>query len=167
MAVWSDDEEVACVHPGGPRVVGSVAVRAAFEAVFVNGPVHVQVHHDLAAIWSGVHNEAVAAFLDTLLAGNLGSHVDHPAYEGSRLSVDVRRIDNVLAGHDQDVGWSNRRNIVKGNHIVVFVDKFGGRFATRDFAKDAIGGHAGSSFRRGHGLAAARGLDHSSAAASP
>ena len=45
MSVWSDDDEIACVHPGGPRVIGTVAVRAAFEAVFVNGPVHVQVHH--------------------------------------------------------------------------------------------------------------------------
>ncbi len=45
MAVWSEDEDIACVHPGGPRVVGTVAVRAAFEAVFVNGPVHVEIAH--------------------------------------------------------------------------------------------------------------------------
>ena len=23
MAVWSDDEDITCVHPGGPRVVGA------------------------------------------------------------------------------------------------------------------------------------------------
>jgi uncharacterized protein (TIGR02246 family) len=45
MSVWSDDDEIACVHPGGPRVIGMVGVRAAFEAVFANGPVHVEVHH--------------------------------------------------------------------------------------------------------------------------
>jgi ketosteroid isomerase-like protein len=41
MAVWADDDEVICVHPGGPRVVGPGAVRATFEALFANGPVHV------------------------------------------------------------------------------------------------------------------------------
>ncbi len=42
MAVWADDDEVVCVHPGGPRVVGPAAVRATFEAIFSNGPVHVR-----------------------------------------------------------------------------------------------------------------------------
>ena len=44
MAVWSDDDDIACVHPGGPRVVGPGAIRATFEAIFASGAVDVQVH---------------------------------------------------------------------------------------------------------------------------
>jgi uncharacterized protein (TIGR02246 family) len=39
MAVWSDDDDIACVHPGGPRVTGHAAIRASFEAIFANGAV--------------------------------------------------------------------------------------------------------------------------------
>lgn len=39
MAVWVDDDEIVCVHPGGDRVVGAAAVRASFEAIFAVGPV--------------------------------------------------------------------------------------------------------------------------------
>jgi len=45
MSVWADDDEIACVHPGGPRAVGPIAVRAAFEAVLTGGSVHVTVQH--------------------------------------------------------------------------------------------------------------------------
>ncbi|RZL39458.1 MAG: DUF4440 domain-containing protein [Rubrivivax sp.] len=41
MALWADDEDVACVHPGGPRTVGLPAIRAAFAAVFERGAVTV------------------------------------------------------------------------------------------------------------------------------
>jgi len=40
MSVWADDEDIICVHPGGPRLVGAAAIRAAFEAIFGNGVVH-------------------------------------------------------------------------------------------------------------------------------
>ncbi len=39
MAVWSDDEDISCVHPGGPRVVGAGAIRAAFDSMFANGTI--------------------------------------------------------------------------------------------------------------------------------
>lgn len=42
MAVWSDDDDVVCVHPGGPRVVGHAAIRATFEAIFANGAIPVR-----------------------------------------------------------------------------------------------------------------------------
>ncbi|MFN3303110.1 MAG: YybH family protein [Roseateles sp.] len=41
MALWADEDEVACVHPGGPRLVGLAAIRAAFDVVFQRGPVDV------------------------------------------------------------------------------------------------------------------------------
>jgi uncharacterized protein (TIGR02246 family) len=55
MALWADDDEVVCVHPGGGgRLVGQAAIRASFEAIFANGGIPVvpeQVHrlHQLSA----------------------------------------------------------------------------------------------------------------------
>ncbi len=42
MAVWSDDDDIVCVHPGGPRVIGTRAIRASFEAMFERGGIPVQ-----------------------------------------------------------------------------------------------------------------------------
>ena len=39
MAVWSDDDDIVCVHPGGPRVVGQAAIRSTFEQIFANGTI--------------------------------------------------------------------------------------------------------------------------------
>ncbi len=58
MAVWSDDEDVICVHPGGTRVVGPAGVRAAFEAIFANGNIVVHPEHvkRVNAMGSAVHS---------------------------------------------------------------------------------------------------------------
>jgi len=53
MAVWADDDEIVCVHPGGARVIGAAAIRASFEAIFARGGIPVlpeQVHR---LVWSG------------------------------------------------------------------------------------------------------------------
>jgi uncharacterized protein (TIGR02246 family) len=42
MAVWSDDDDIVCVHPGGPRTVGARAIRRSFEAIFERGGIPVQ-----------------------------------------------------------------------------------------------------------------------------
>lgn len=39
MACWADEEDVVCMHPGGGRLVGHAAVRAAFEALFAHGAI--------------------------------------------------------------------------------------------------------------------------------
>ena len=58
MAVWADDDEVICVHPGGTRVVGPQAVRAAFESIFANGTIVVHAEHvkRVQAMGSAVHS---------------------------------------------------------------------------------------------------------------
>ena len=52
MEVWSDDEDIVCVHPGGPRIVGSEAIRATFESIFANGPIPVRPER-LRAVTTG------------------------------------------------------------------------------------------------------------------
>jgi len=58
MAVWSDDDDIVCVHPGGPRVVGTAAIRASFEAIFERGgiPVHPDQVRRTRSLDAAVHN---------------------------------------------------------------------------------------------------------------
>jgi ketosteroid isomerase-like protein len=58
MACWGDDDDVFCVHPGGPRLVGTGAIRAAFEQMFGNGAIHATPARvrKIEALASSVHN---------------------------------------------------------------------------------------------------------------
>lgn len=58
MAVWADDEEIVCVHPGGGRVIGPAAIRATFEAIFEHNaiPVTVEQVHRLHTVGTAVHH---------------------------------------------------------------------------------------------------------------
>jgi ketosteroid isomerase-like protein len=37
MSVWSEDEEIVCVHPGGPRLNGYALVREGWRHIFEGG----------------------------------------------------------------------------------------------------------------------------------
>jgi ketosteroid isomerase-like protein len=58
MAVWSDDEDIICVHPGGPRMIGAAAIRASFEAIFSSGAIRAQPEkvRRVVGVSSAVHN---------------------------------------------------------------------------------------------------------------
>ena len=58
MAVWADDDEVVCVHPGGGRVIGQAAIRASFEAIFGTGgvPVMPEQLHRLQHMGTALHH---------------------------------------------------------------------------------------------------------------
>src|SRR5262245_19831496 len=98
MAVWSDDDDIVCVHPGGPRVLGAAAIRASFEAIFERGGIPVQpeqvrrthtldaaVHNVVEAVAiasaEGVQQASVAAtnvYLKTALGWRLVAHHASP-----------------------------------------------------------------------------------------
>jgi ketosteroid isomerase-like protein len=66
MAVWSEDEEIVCVHPGGPRLTGYATVREAWRRIFEGGSrLKVQllalstVHGPFAAVHSVVEQIGV------------------------------------------------------------------------------------------------------------
>ena len=42
MQVWSDDEEIICVHPGGLRMVGLHAVKESWQEILAQGALHIR-----------------------------------------------------------------------------------------------------------------------------
>lgn len=40
--LWLDDDDVCCVHPGGPRLVGAQAVRASWRAILAHSTLTVR-----------------------------------------------------------------------------------------------------------------------------
>ena len=59
MACWADDDNILCIHPGGPRLIGAGAIRSAYEALFSKaGAINVQAHrlHKIDSIASEIHS---------------------------------------------------------------------------------------------------------------
>ena len=69
MAVWSDDDEILCVHPGGTRLVGAAAIRTAFDAMFTNGSIAVEPHR-VRRLES--HSSAVHSVIERIRVGSEG-----------------------------------------------------------------------------------------------
>ncbi|WP_345245914.1 YybH family protein [Pigmentiphaga soli] len=67
MEVWSDDEEIVCIHPGGPRLVGLQAVQESWQEIFANGPLPIRpLHlHTVQSMMSSVHT-----VVEQLVAGS-------------------------------------------------------------------------------------------------
>ena len=40
MACWADEDDIVCIHPGSGRLLGALAIRTSFEAMFANGSIH-------------------------------------------------------------------------------------------------------------------------------
>ena len=87
MAVWSDDDEVYCVHPRGPRVAGVASVRDSWRQIFAsaqNVRFEVREHHLLQAMMVSIHSvyEQITIAGDdrtraSIIATNIYMRTDH------------------------------------------------------------------------------------------
>jgi ketosteroid isomerase-like protein len=57
MALWADDEEIVCIHPGGPRLIGHVAIRDSWRALLEHGGLQIRPSqlHETHNLMSSVH----------------------------------------------------------------------------------------------------------------
>ena len=53
MEVWAEDEEIVCVHPGGPRLAGFEQVRGSWAEIFGSGQ-QLKVHISNQVVLSGM-----------------------------------------------------------------------------------------------------------------
>lgn len=57
MALWADDDEIVCVHPGGQRLIGHAAIRTSWAAILEHGGLHILPSslHETHTLMSSVH----------------------------------------------------------------------------------------------------------------
>jgi ketosteroid isomerase-like protein len=67
MGVWAEDEEIACIHPGGTRLVGHDAVKQAWAEILGNGPVTIRPtrRHTLQSLMGAVHTLVEQVVVET------------------------------------------------------------------------------------------------------
>lgn len=93
MACWADEDDIVCVHPGGPRVLGAGAIRASFEAMFANGSIRAWPERvrKVESLGSCVHN--LLERVEVLTADGqrqgwvLATNVYHKTAQGWRMVV--------------------------------------------------------------------------------
>ena len=91
MACWAEEDEIVCVHPGGPRLIGAGSIRQAFELMFGNGSVqaHPERIHKIESLASAVHHlvEKVEVLIPqgVQTAWVLATNVYHKTPQGWRM----------------------------------------------------------------------------------
>lgn len=91
MACWADEDDIACVHPGGVRLVGVAQIRAGFEAMFARGVLQLRIEdiRRVDTLTSSVHSVIERFALQTpdgeTEAVVVATNVFHKTAQGWRL----------------------------------------------------------------------------------
>lgn len=105
MACWAEEEDVVCLHPGSPRLLGPAAIRGAFEALLAHGTLTIRATQvqRVQALGSAVHSvlEQVEVMMrdGMRVATVYATHVFHKTPQGWRLVA--RHVSPVQAGEEE------------------------------------------------------------------
>lgn len=87
MAVWADDDEIYCVHPGGQRITGMENVRESWRRIFNSGQTlsfQLRARHEIHGMMIAIHSvyEQIAVAgqgtsRTPMLATNIYLRTDH------------------------------------------------------------------------------------------
>ena len=79
MAVWSDDEDIVCIHPTGQRMDGHAAIRESWRSIFATARLRVQAEQ--IAHWQGtviaIHHLSEVLFVGDDPSPHGPLHVTH------------------------------------------------------------------------------------------
>jgi ketosteroid isomerase-like protein len=58
MSLWAEEDEIVCIHPGAPRLVGYASIRASWESIFEHGAIVIRPVqlHAMQNLMMAVHN---------------------------------------------------------------------------------------------------------------
>lgn len=93
MACWADEDEIVCVHPGGPRLIGASLIRASFEAMFANGTIQARPERIYRLQTLGACMHSLVERLDILTPEGpaqalvVATNVYHQTSQGWRMVV--------------------------------------------------------------------------------
>ena len=100
------------------------------------GEVHVDAEDLLIGVTVAVDGEAVAAFGDPFLGGQLFGDGEHPAEGRFIFGRDIVHGGDFLVGDDEDVGGGNRVDVAEGGDKLILVDNVSGYFTRDNFGKN-------------------------------
>ena len=91
MACWAYEDDIVCIHPGGPCMVGTGAIRAGFEALFAHNTIRAQISRvrKVESLTSAMHS--VLEHVEVLLPDGpreafvIATNVYHQTPQGWRL----------------------------------------------------------------------------------
>ncbi|MCX7239509.1 MAG: nuclear transport factor 2 family protein [Burkholderiales bacterium] len=108
MTCWADEDDIVCIHPAGPRVVGLAAIRTAFEGIFSSGGalrVEPQAVRRVDSLASAVHSVLERVELMTpeglIHAHVLATNVYHKTPQGWRLVLHHASPGRADDAHEQ------------------------------------------------------------------